>query len=68
MRKRRVERSPTYGREAERVNLNTKGRHVLLLEFTSQMALDEGGLAIMVSRMVFGSEAKAGQIMRKRHW
>lgn len=34
----------TNGREAEGVDLNTKGGHVLLLEFTSQVALDEGGL------------------------
>jgi hypothetical protein len=35
----------TYGGETEGVNLNTQGGHVLLLEFTSQVALDEGGLA-----------------------
>lgn len=40
----------TYGREAQRVNLDTEGRHVLLLEFTSQVALDEGGLLITVSQ------------------
>jgi hypothetical protein len=34
----------TYGGEAERVNLDTEGGHVLLLELTSQVALDEGGL------------------------
>lgn len=33
-----------YGRETERVDLDTEGGHVLLLEFTSQVALDEGGL------------------------
>lgn len=32
------------GGEAERVDLNTQGGNVLLLKFTSQMALDEGGL------------------------
>jgi hypothetical protein len=41
----RVGVGATYGAEAERVNLDTEGGHVLLLEFTSQMALDEGGLA-----------------------
>jgi hypothetical protein len=35
----------TYGGEAERVNLDTKGRNVLLLELSGQMALDEGGLS-----------------------
>ena len=34
----------TYGREAKRVDFNTKGGHVLLLEFTSQVTLDESGL------------------------
>ena len=33
-----------YGSEGERVNLDTEGGNVLLLEFSSQMALDEGGL------------------------
>ena len=32
------------GEEAEGVNLDTLGSNVLLLEFTSQMALDEGSL------------------------
>lgn len=42
----------TYGGEAQRVNLDTEGGHVLLLEFTGQVALDEGGLSSgsMVSR------------------
>jgi hypothetical protein len=30
--------------EAKRVNFDTEGGDVLLLEFTGQMALDEGGL------------------------
>jgi hypothetical protein len=34
----------TYGGEAERVNLDTEGGHVLLLELASQVTLDEGGL------------------------
>jgi hypothetical protein len=34
----------TYGSEAERVNLDTEGRDVLLLELSGQMALDEGRL------------------------
>jgi len=33
-----------YGREAERVDLDTKSSDVLLLELTSQVTLDEGGL------------------------
>jgi hypothetical protein len=33
-----------YGREAERVDLNTESSDVLLLELTSQVTLDEGGL------------------------
>lgn len=35
----------TYGGEAERVDFYSQGRNVLLLEFTSQMALDEGRLS-----------------------
>jgi hypothetical protein len=35
----------TYGGEAKRVNLDTESGHVLLLELTSQVALDEGGLS-----------------------
>lgn len=34
----------TYGGEAKRVHLDTQGGHVLLLEFTSQVTLDKGGL------------------------
>lgn len=34
----------TYGGEAKRVNLDTEGGHVLLLELASQVTLDEGGL------------------------
>ena len=34
----------TYGAEAEGVDLDTKGGHVLLLELASQVALDESGL------------------------
>jgi hypothetical protein len=33
-----------YRAEPQRVNFNTKGRNVLLLELSSQMTLDEGGL------------------------
>lgn len=33
------------GGEAKRVNLDTEGGHVLLLKFTSQVTLDEGGLS-----------------------
>lgn len=35
-----------YCAESERVNLNTESRNVFLLELSSQMALDEGGLFI----------------------
>ncbi len=34
----------TYGGESERMDLNTKSGNVLLLELTSQVALDEGSL------------------------
>lgn len=33
-----------YGSEAKRVDLDTEGGNVLLLEFTGQVTLDEGGL------------------------
>jgi hypothetical protein len=33
-----------YGRETERVDLDTESSDVLLLELTSQVTLDEGGL------------------------
>lgn len=39
----------TYGGEGERVNLDTESRDVLLLEFTSQMALDECGLPLRLA-------------------
>lgn len=38
-------RGIAYGGEGKRVHLDTKGGNVLLLEFTSQVALDEGGLS-----------------------
>jgi hypothetical protein len=34
----------TYRAEPEGMNLNTESCNILLLEFTSQMTLDEGGL------------------------
>lgn len=34
----------TNGGEAQGVNLDSQGGHVLLLELASQMTLDEGGL------------------------
>jgi len=34
----------TYGGEAERVDLDTERGHILLLELSRQVALDEGGL------------------------
>lgn len=33
-----------YGGESKRVDFDTESRDVLLLEFTSQVTLDEGGL------------------------
>jgi hypothetical protein len=39
----------TYGGEAQGVNLDTEGGHVLLLKLTSQVALDEGGLEVALS-------------------
>jgi hypothetical protein len=43
---RRSSESSTYCAETKRVNLDTEGSDVLLLEFSGQMALDEGGLSI----------------------
>lgn len=34
----------TNGGEAERVDFDTEGGHILLLELAGQMTLDEGGL------------------------
>jgi hypothetical protein len=34
----------SYGGESKRVNLDTKGGDVLLLELASQVTLDEGSL------------------------
>lgn len=42
--KKGLENVSTYRSEADRVNLDTKSGYVLLLEFTSKMALDEGSL------------------------
>jgi hypothetical protein len=39
-----LRRGMTYGVEKKRVNLNTESGDVLLLEFTSQVTLDECGL------------------------
>ena len=36
--------SGAYGGEVQRVDLDTESGNVLLLELTSQVALDEGGL------------------------
>jgi len=38
-----------YRGEAERVNLYSEGCNILLLEFAGDVALNEGGLVIMVS-------------------
>lgn len=45
----REKRGATYCGEAKGVNLDTESGHVLLLEFTSQVALDEGGLDVTVT-------------------
>lgn len=39
----------SYRCEAERVDLDTEGRNVLLLKLASQMALDKGCLSCLVS-------------------
>lgn len=53
----------TYGGESKRVNLNTESGNVLLLEFTSQVTLDEGGLSGWTLAMGrFVDEAGVGQI------
>lgn len=36
----------TYGSETERVNFDTECRNVLLLELSSQVTLNEGGLGV----------------------
>jgi len=41
--------SGTYSGEGERVHLNTESRDIFLLKLASQVALDEGGL-LMVMR------------------
>lgn len=38
-------RGIAYGSESQRVNLDTESGDVLLLELSSQVALDEGGLS-----------------------
>ena len=48
----------TYCRETKRVNLNTKCCNVLLLEFSGQMALDEGGLSQHISHRLGGKYEK----------
>lgn len=40
----RIGHRTTYGGESERVDFDTERRNVLLLELSSQVALDEGGL------------------------
>jgi hypothetical protein len=39
-----VENIDTYRAESKRVNFDTEGSNILLLKFSSQMALDEGCL------------------------
>lgn len=39
----------TYGGETERVDLDTEGGHILLLELSGQMTLDEGSLCKLSS-------------------
>jgi hypothetical protein len=50
----RVWERVSYGGEAERVNLYSESRNVLLLELASKMALDEGGLQGLKSQYIFG--------------
>jgi hypothetical protein len=44
----------SYGGEAERVDLYSKSRNVLLLELASKMALDEGRLRRLKSQYMLG--------------
>ena len=48
-------RARTYCGEAKRVNFHTQSGNVLLLEFSSQVALDEGGLFNSFVSTVFGN-------------
>jgi len=43
----------TYGAETEGMDLDTEGGHVLLLEFTGQVALHEGGLVESCQTLVW---------------
>lgn len=55
----------TYGAETKRVNLDTEGGHVLLLEFTSQMALDKGGL-FHHNELISSAESSASRDFARR--
>lgn len=52
----------TYGGEAKRVNLDTEGGHVLLLELSSQVTLDKGGLSLIM--LVAKSHRRQGKVGR----
>lgn len=45
----------TYGGEAERVNLDSEGGNVLLLEFAGKMALDKSGLESRLLAFLFSA-------------
>jgi hypothetical protein len=51
----------TYGGEAERVDFDTEGRNVLLLELSSQMALDKRGLQAVSLASIVLSWCRAGR-------
>jgi hypothetical protein len=64
----------TYGGEAERVDLDTERRNVLLLELSSQMALDEGRLGrvsnilwLIVAVLMGVEKSSVGRIARASH-
>jgi hypothetical protein len=55
-----------YGRETERVDLDTERGNVLLLELTSQVTLDEGGLWYSVLAQVLTFVGSAGSSSQSR--
>lgn len=66
MRTQVVECGATHGCEAKGMNLYTQRGHIFLLEFASQMALDEGGLTRSVgdtNTMLSGNPAEEGLIV-----
>lgn len=47
-----AEEGVTNGGEAERVNFDTEGGHILLLELAGQVTLHEGGLPVVPNELV----------------